>query len=185
MPLLSRGFRNTFAAVVGVPVKPVTGGAPTPHAEHEFSLVSFDKFGLPLPIPPGLGDLPLYPDTHGFYSVNGSRELTGLSDRTVCAPPPLDEDRFRMDELGVDIAKFSSENRNMACNLPSYNLNHDAISRFATPPPSHSTGNISLTKSSVVSHAQGQSGRVTPAMSLAVPGKPRFRQSRHWTATTK
>ena len=60
-------------------VKPVIGRASTPLELHEFSQVSFDKFGYPQPLPPGLGGLQLYPDNDGFFSVNGPLDLTVLS----------------------------------------------------------------------------------------------------------
>ena len=303
--MLSNWFRNTFATIATPPGRPAIAKANTPFTLDEFSLVSFDQSGYPQPIPPGLAELPLYRDSHGFYSVNGPLDLTGLSPYTVYYPPakedgswkdgsdvemapfssdtrhttphypsnylnpdndgfysvdgpvdltglspptvyypPAKEDSswkgrsdvdiapfssetwhaaphrpsnywnpdnqgfnsingpldltglslstidtvcfppspgngYRMSGSDVDIASIYSEATGMTPHRPSYYLNHDTISWFATPLPSHIASHMWLTKSSAVSHAQGQSEGVTLATSLAAPGEPRFRQSRH------
>ncbi|CUS14000.1 unnamed protein product, partial [Tuber aestivum] len=60
----------------------------TAPAPHQFELVSSDEFGAPHPLPRELGDLPLYPDEDGFYSVNGPLDLTILPSNV--AVPPVD-----------------------------------------------------------------------------------------------
>lgn len=214
--------------------------ANTPFTLHEFDLVSFDQSGYPQPIPPGLAELPLYPDNHGFYSVTGPLDLPGLSAHTGYYPRAK-EDGCRRDGSDVEVAPFSSETRHTAPHRPSnywnpdthgfYSVNgpldvkglrrstvcvplangdccpsngqkvdifpfssehrriapdplakfwnHDAISWFATLPPWEVTYHMSLTKIPAVSHGHAQTGGVTTAMSLAAPGEPRFRQSRH------
>lgn len=299
--MLRSWFRDTFATAASPPIKPVIAKANTPFTLHEFSLVSFDQSGYPQPIPPGLAELPLYPDNHGFYSVNGPLDLTGLaprivyyplakedcswkdgsdvdiaplcsdtrhtpphrpwywnpdnhhfysghsspdltgfspptvyyplanedgswnnrsdvdispifseprhtaphrssngwnpdnhgldsvngpldltglSPRTVCSPP-VQAMGCRMDGSNVDIGPSYSKSWRTTLCPPSYSLNHEDSSWFATPPPSHITCHMSLTKSSAVTRARVQSGGVTLAMSLAAPGALRFRQSRH------
>ncbi|KAG0133640.1 hypothetical protein HOY82DRAFT_625992 [Tuber indicum] len=67
-------------------VKPVTSGVSTLLAPPEFRLVSFDKLGEPQPLPAALGDLPLYDDGNGFYSVNGPLNFTIIPPCAAVAP---------------------------------------------------------------------------------------------------
>ncbi|KAG0637826.1 hypothetical protein HOY80DRAFT_970795, partial [Tuber brumale] len=55
-------------------------------APYEFRLVSFDESGKPRPLPPGLGNLPLFLDDDGFHSVNGPLNLTVLFPSVAIAP---------------------------------------------------------------------------------------------------
>ncbi|PUU74673.1 hypothetical protein B9Z19DRAFT_1068026 [Tuber borchii] len=117
-------------------------------------------------------------DNHGFYCVNGPVDPESSAERIVCFPHA--KDGFtRIHGSDVDISLCYSISWGTAPHFPSYYLNHKAVSWFAIPPPSHITCYISLTKSSAVSHEQVQRGGVTPATSLAAPGEPHFRQSRH------
>ena len=68
------------------PVKPLIGGASAPPEGHELNLVSFDKPGYPQLLLQELGDLPLYLDNDGFFSVNGLLGFTVFSPRTELAP---------------------------------------------------------------------------------------------------
>jgi len=69
----------------------------------EFSLVSFDQSGFPLPLPPALGDLPLYLEEDGFFSVNGSLDLAVFYPRTVPVLAPVNHDNHST------ISRFISE----------------------------------------------------------------------------
>ncbi|PUU74672.1 hypothetical protein B9Z19DRAFT_1110521, partial [Tuber borchii] len=77
------------------------GAAGTTRALQEFKLVSFDTFGAPQPLPPGLGDLPLYLDNDGFRSVNGPRDFAALP---LCsAVAPLSHDCSAMIETSATV----------------------------------------------------------------------------------
>ena len=106
------------------PVRPVIAEASAPFGLPEFSLVAFDQSGHRQPIPPGLAELPLYPGNHGFYSVNGPLDLTGLSPRTVCYPLEKGDAPWN-DGLDVDIVPFSGETRHTSPHQHSYRWNQD------------------------------------------------------------
>jgi len=169
---------NTVAAA---PVKPVIGGVSASLAGQEFTLVSFDKFGYPEPLPPILSALPLYQEDDGFFSVNGSLDLTP---RTALAP--VNHNNYSMIRpLISDIPSTPGENSHIPPDHHQHYLNDDVISRFATPLPSRSTYYASLPNSPAASHKHVLRGGVISAASQAAPGDLRFRLSRHWTATTK
>ena len=152
-------------------------------AGQEFTLVSFDKFGYPEPLPPILDVLPLYPDDDGFFSVNGPLDLTAFSPRTALAP--VNHDNHSMIRpLISGIPGTPGENSHITPDHHQHYLN-EVISRFATPPPSHSTYYASLPNSPAASHDHVLRGGVTSAANQVAPGDLRFRLSRHWTATTK
>ena len=103
-----------------------TGKLPAPH---EFSLVSSDKFGNPQPLPSGLGNLPLYLDHDGFFSVNGPLDLTVDSART--AVTLVNHDAIQ--PLITNIAGFSDANPRVAPDHYQY-INDDGINRFNPSP---------------------------------------------------
>jgi len=162
----------------------VIGGVSASLADQEFTLVSFDKFGYPEPLPPILGALPLYPDHNGFFSVKGPLDLTVFSPRTALAPVSHDNHSM-IRPLISDIPGTHGENAHIAPDQHQHSLNDGVISRFATPPLSRSTYYASLPNSSVVSHDHVLRGGVISAANQVAPGDLRFRLSRHWTATTK
>ena len=96
-----------------------TGALPAPR---HFSLVSFDEFGNLEPLPTGLGNLPLYPDHDGFFSVNGPLDLTVLCGTAVT---PVNH--------GTNIPGFFGENTQVAPDHCQY-MNDNAISRSDTSP---------------------------------------------------
>jgi len=153
-------------------------------ADQEFTLVSFDKFGYSQPLPPILSALPLYQEDDGFFSVNGPLDLTVFSPRTALAPVGHDNHSMIRPLIG-DIPGTDGENVHIAPDHHQHYLNDGVISRFATPPPSHSTYYASLPESSVVSHEHVLRGGVISAANQVAPGNLRFRLSKHWTATTK
>jgi len=153
-------------------------------ADQEFTLVSFDKFGYPEPLPPILGALPLYPDHDGFFSVNGPLDLTVFSPRTALASVGHNNHSMIRPLIG-DLPGTPGKNSHITPDHYQHYLNDDVISRFATPPPSHSTYYASLPNSPAASHDHVLRGGVISAASQAAPGDLRFRLSRHWTATTK
>ncbi|PUU74674.1 hypothetical protein B9Z19DRAFT_1110522, partial [Tuber borchii] len=117
-------YRNVAAATV----KPVIGGPRTWLAPHEFSLISFDNSGYRQPLPPALGDLPLHLDHDGYFSVNGSLDLTVSPPQTSLAPVShCNESTFR--PLITDITGFSGENSHTTPNPHSGYLDADTISK--------------------------------------------------------
>ena len=99
----------------------------------EFSLVSFDALGSPQPLPPGLGDLPLYLDNDGYCSVNGPRDFTALP---LCsAIDPDSHDGSSMIKPSVTVISGLSDKKPSISASPSQPcLNDDAISRSVTFP---------------------------------------------------
>lgn len=172
------------STVSAAPVKPVIGGARKPLADQDLTLVSFDKFGYPEPLPPILGALPLYPDEDGFFSVSGPLSLAAFSARTALAPVNHDNHSMIRPLVG-HLPGTPGENSHITPDHYQHYLNDDVISRFATPPPSHSTYYASLPNSPAASHDHVLRGGVTSAANQVAPGNLRFRLSRHWTATTK
>jgi len=103
-----------------------TGNFPAPH---HFSLVSFDKFGNLEPLPAGLGDLPLYLDYDGFFSVNGPLDLLSRTALTS-----VDHDNHPgIQPLITNIPGFTRENPQVA---PDHcqRMNDGGTSRSATSP---------------------------------------------------
>jgi len=152
-----------------------TGALPAPH---HFSLLSFDKFGNLEPLPAGLGDLPLYLDHDGFFSVNGPLDLTVPSRTAVTL---VDHDSHpAVRPLITNIPGFSREKPQIA---PDYcqPINDDAISRSATSPPK----THALLNNFVVDHERTLREGPTFAASQVAPGDPHFLLNRRWTATTK
>ena len=111
------------------------GGASTPLALHELSLVAFDNFGCPQPLPPGLGNLPLYPDYDGTFSVNGRLDLAVSSPHEALAPITGDHHAV-IHPLIPGIPRFSCANPHSTCtpDRDSHYSNHDAITRFVISP---------------------------------------------------
>ena len=147
----------------------------TPLALHEFSLVAFDNFGNPQPLPPGLGNLPLYPNNDGTFSVNGQLDLTAFFPHE--APAQIESDHHSAIGLLITgIGGFSCESPHSTSTADciSHYSNDDAITRFVISllfrPPYYT----SLPNSSVVGHKNIPRGRVTSAASLAALGKLRF-----------
>lgn len=124
--------------VSATPVKPVIGRASTPLALYGFSQVSFDKFGHPQPLPPGLGDLPLYPDNDGFFSVNGPLDLTVFSPHAAPALVNTDNHSSIL-PLITSIPGFSGENPKIIPNNDSHYLDGNAIGRFVPSRLLHSS----------------------------------------------
>ena len=103
-----------------------------PLAGIEFSLVSFDGSGYPQPLPPTLGDLPLYPDDDGFFSVNGPLDLSAFS-RTPLAP--VNKDNHSAIPLITDTPGFPCENSDITPDGHQCYLNDDAIGGYVTSLP--------------------------------------------------
>ena len=104
----------------------------TPLALREFSLVSFDILGSPQPLPPGLGDLPLYPDNDGFRSVNGPRDFTAPP---LCsAVAPVSHDSTSMIEASVTVISGPSDKKPSISANYSQSFLDDIISRSVTCP---------------------------------------------------
>ena len=182
MPSLYSFSGNTAAAAA--PVKPVTGEASAPPALHEFTLVSFDKFGYPLPLPPGLDDLPLYPHDDGFFSVNGPLGLRSFY-ANLALTPVNGANRSIIHPLITNIPGPVDEK---SPSTPDYHLryyNNDTISRLATSPRFRAPYGSLLSNGSGVGHKHVLKEESTSAPSLVAPGNPHFQQSRHWTAIVK
>ncbi|PUU80018.1 hypothetical protein B9Z19DRAFT_1192157 [Tuber borchii] len=114
--------------VDAAPVEPAIGEPSTPLALYEFSLISFDQSGCRQPLPPGLGNLPLYLDHDGYFSVNGSLDLTVFSLHTTLARVSYyNESTFCF--LVTDISSFSVENPHVTPNPNSDHLDTNTISR--------------------------------------------------------
>jgi len=150
----------------------------------EFSLVSFDQSGFPLPLPPALGDLPLYPDDDGFFSVNGPLDLAVFYPPTVLAPVNHDNhstiSRFINEIPGFPgLSSVTKRDRHLC------SVDDDVVPRFVTSPPSSATHYVSTPNYFIVSHEHVPRGAVTLATSQVALGHPRFRLSKHSTATTK
>ena len=95
---------------------------------HDFSLVSFDTFGVPQPLPPGIGNLPLYSDNDGFHSVNGPLDLTAHPPCAVVAPVNPDTNPM----IDAFISSPDDKNPSISPNLHQHHLNNDAVMRFVT-----------------------------------------------------
>ena len=170
--------RTSPTSVAAAPVKPVIGRASPPLADYELALVSFDEFGYPEPLPPILGALPLYPDNDGFFSVNGPLDLIVFFPRTALTPVNHDN-HSTIRPLISDIPGTPGQNSHITPDHHEHYLNGKAISRFATPPPSHSTYYASLPNSPAVSHDHVLRGGATSAANQVAPGDLRFRLSKH------
>ena len=72
-------MQTSRPSVVATSIGHSTNGTNTTLAPPEFRLISFDKLGNRTPLPLGLGDLPLYLDDDGYFSVNGPLDLTVFS----------------------------------------------------------------------------------------------------------
>jgi len=118
--------------VVAAPVRLAITQTRTLLVPHAFSLVSSDKFGNPLPLPTGLGNLPLYLDHDGFYSVNGPHDLTVNPPYAELAPANHDN-HFMIYPLLTDSPGFSGENAEVIPDHRQYR-NDNAISRSDTSP---------------------------------------------------
>ncbi|KAG0637821.1 hypothetical protein HOY80DRAFT_1081872 [Tuber brumale] len=125
-PVLLCIHRSNESAAAPASVKPATSGSNTPFAPHEFRLVSFDKLGEPQPLPVGLGNLPLYYDGNGFYSVNGPLNLNAISPRIAIAPPNRDSPPT-IRPLAADISGLPSQNPYVSPAHGQNGLNNDAI----------------------------------------------------------
>ena len=91
---------------------------------HDFQVVSFDTFGVPQPLLPGLGNLPLYFDDDGFYSVNGP---LGLRAHPPCAVvTPVNHDA----NSTIGAFMISDKKPSISPNLPQNHLNDNAVNRF-------------------------------------------------------
>ena len=123
---------TTVAAAL---VTPVIGKASRPLALPEFSLISFDKSGYRQPLPPGLGDLPLYLDDDGYFSVNGSMDFRLVSPHTALTPVSHDNESTFC-PLTTDIPGFSGENPDITPDPHVGHLNADTISKLVTSLPS-------------------------------------------------
>lgn len=161
-------------------VKPMIGREDTPLGLPVFSLVAFDDFGNPQPLPPGLGNLPLYPDNDGTFSVNGSLGLTAFFSHEALALINSDHDSL-IGPLITRIAGFSCDSPHStgAADHGSHYSNGDMITRLATSPPFHPSYYTSFSNGTVVDHKNILRGRVTSAASQAALGNPHFRRSRH------
>ena len=131
--LLNLSYRTDTSTVAAAPVKPLIGEVSIPLAHNEFSLVPFDGSGYPQPLPPTLGDLPLYPDDDGFFSVNGPLDLTAFS-RTPLAPVNQDN-HSAICPLITDTPGFSCENSDITPGRHQCYLNDDAIGGYVTSLP--------------------------------------------------
>lgn len=171
-------------AIAAAPVKPVIGESSVPLAVCEFSLISFDKSGHRQPLPSGLGDLPLYPDDDGYFSVNGSLDFTLFSPHTALAPIG-NHNHSTIRHLASDIPGFSGENPHVTSDPHSGHSNADTIPGSATPPHSPAPHHESLSNGSVVGSQHTPRGGVTTALNLVALGDPHSQRSRHWTATTR
>jgi len=120
--------------VAAAPVKPLIGGVTTSLAGQEFSLVSFDKSGYPQPLPPGLGDLPLYSDDDGFFSVNGPLDVGVFSPHIKFAPVNHGNHSTIPSSI-TSITGITGECSHIAPDGHPCLSNDDAISRFVTSPP--------------------------------------------------
>ena len=105
-----------------------TGILPPPY---DFSLVSFDKFGNLDPLPAGLGDLPLYLNHDGFFSVNRPLDLTVPSPTAVTS---VNHDSHpAIQPLISNIPAFSGENPQVVTGHYQY-MNDGATNRSAASP---------------------------------------------------
>ena len=158
-------------------VKPVIGEASPPHTLPEFSLISFDKSGNREPLPPGLGNLPLYLEDEGYFSVNGALDFTLFSPHTALAPVSYDI-QPTIHPMINNIPHFSCESQHIAPDRHPYYLNDDTISWYATPPSSHTAYCGSPPNGFVVSHQWVLREGVTSAMCLIAPGEHLSRPSK-------
>ncbi|KAG0637820.1 hypothetical protein HOY80DRAFT_1002307 [Tuber brumale] len=110
--------------------------------------VSLDMSGKPQPLPAGLGNMPLYNDGDGFYSVNGPLNLTILSCPAV--PPTSRDNRSTIRPSVGDLSSFPGENRRISPSRPQHCLNNDATSRFVTPPNPYSPTPLNIHHSLIV-----------------------------------
>ncbi|PUU74676.1 hypothetical protein B9Z19DRAFT_1068029 [Tuber borchii] len=109
---------------------PIRDGCP-PLRQHDhrlgqdFRLVSFDTFGVPQPLPLGLGNLPLYLDDDGFHSVNGPLDLTAHASCTLATPVNHDVNPT----IGAFVISGPDDKKpSISPDLPQYQLNADAVS---------------------------------------------------------
>lgn len=100
----------------------------TPPTLPEFTLVTFDNFGYRQPLPQGLGNLPLYPDQDGIFSVNGPLDLTVSSSHETRAPVNCDN-QSTICPLSTSIPGFSGQNLQVTPNRHLHHL-YDNISRL-------------------------------------------------------
>ena len=124
-------FKGNPVTGTAAPVGPITQTRTLP-APRGLSLVSSDKLGNPLPLPTGLGDLPLYLDHDGFYSVNGPLDLTVHSPCAALAPASHDN-HLIIYPLITDSPGPSGENAEVMPGHCQY-TNDNAISRYDTSP---------------------------------------------------
>ena len=102
-------------------------------AAQEFSLVSYDATGKPQPLPPTLGNLPLYPDRDGFFSINGPLDLSASSPCLILAP--VNNDNHAMIQPAItNIPHFDDDPLHEIQNRYQFRSNNDAIYRFVTSP---------------------------------------------------
>ncbi|KAG0637819.1 hypothetical protein HOY80DRAFT_1023538 [Tuber brumale] len=92
-----------------------SGGTSSRLTTHELRLVSFDKFGKPQPTPAELGDLPLYLDEDGYYSVNAVAPADPGSNSTI-------------QPLINDISGFSCGSLRISPSHPHHYLGNDTTS---------------------------------------------------------
>ncbi|PUU74668.1 hypothetical protein B9Z19DRAFT_1110520, partial [Tuber borchii] len=121
MDHVTQSYRSVAATV-----NPVIGGPSTPLALQEFSLISFDNSGYRQPLPPGLGDLPLYPDDDGYFSINGSLDSTDFSPQTTLASISHDN-QSTFNPMITDILGFPAESPHVTPDPHSAHLNADTV----------------------------------------------------------
>ena len=136
------------------------GPTGAPLAAQEFSLVSYDATGKPQPLPPTLGNLPLYPDKDGFFSINGPLDLSTSSPCPILAP--VNNDNHAMIQPAItNIPHFDDDPLHEIQTRYQFCPNSDTIYRFVTSPfnshPSiHWIGRVSLIISQWVTSTYGE-----------------------------
>ena len=160
------------------PAVPEVGTGTALIAPPEFGLVSFDKFEYPQLLPSGLGDLPLYPDRDGFFSVNGSLDLPVFSSHESLTP--ADNDNYStLHPLITDIPGFSGESPQRTPDCHSRDLNDQAITMLVTSTSFQPFYYAFLFNDSPLAYKHILREGVTSATSLVALGDPHSPRSRH------
>lgn len=135
-------MQTSRPSVVATSIGHATNGTNTTLAPPEFRLISFDKLGNRTPLPLGLGDLPLYLDDDGYFSVNGPRDLAVFSSHPTIVPINHDN-HSSIYPVVANPSGFSSENTRVSPDRRQFN-NDDFISRFLLLPETHNSSCTSL-----------------------------------------